>query len=108
MWAGPVPGSSHNFLSMIFGILGQFRIDIGDAKKFHRKIFHRKKMFEEKKLFSRIFKIRYLRDHLELEKNKNISPHLLVEICSFPESFEMTETIGGYQNMFSLQKESGG
>ena len=57
-----------------------------------------------KKFFSRIFKIRYLRDYLELEKNKNISPHLLVEICSFPGSFEMTETIRGYQNMFSLQK----
>ena len=54
--------------------------------------------------FSRIFKVRYLRDYLELEKNKNISPHLLVEICSFPGSFEMTETIRGYQNMFSLQK----
>ena len=53
-----------------------------------------------------IFKSWYLRDYLELEKNKNISPHLLVEICSFPGSFEMTETIRGYQNMFSLQKKS--
>ena len=54
--------------------------------------------------FSRIFKIRYLRDYLELEKNKNISSHLLVEICSFPGSFEMTETIRGIKIMFSLQK----
>ena len=55
-------------------------------------------------MFSRIFKIRYLRDYLELEKNKNISPHLLVEICSFPGTYEMSEMIRGYQNMFSLQK----
>ena len=33
-----------------------------------------------------------------------MSPHLHVEICSFPGSFEMTETSRGYQNMFSLQK----
>ena len=36
-----------------------------------------------------IFKLRYLCAYLELEKNKNIWPHLLVEICSFPGSFEM-------------------
>ena len=57
-----------------------------------------------KNIFSRIFKMRYLRDYLELEKIKIKSPHLLVEICSFPGSFEMTETIREYQNMFSLQK----
>ena len=61
-----------------------------------------------KRFFSRIFKIRYLRDYLELEKNKNISSHLLVEICSFPGSFEMTETIRGYQNRFSLPKTKSG
>ena len=57
--------------------------------------------------FSRIFEMRYLRDYLELEQNKNISSHLLVEICSIPGSFEMMETIRGYQNnIFSFQKKS--
>ena len=55
-----------------------------------------------------MFNIQYLRDYLELENNKNISPHLLVEICSFPGSFEMTETIRGYQNRFSLQQKKNG
>ena len=52
------------------------------------------------------FQNRYLRNYFELEKIKNISPHLLVEICSFLGSFEMTETIRGYQNKFSLQKQN--
>ena len=45
-----------------------------------------------------------LRDYWELGKNKNILSHLLVETCSFPGSFEMTETIREYQNMFPSQK----
>ena len=54
------------------------------------------------------FKIRYLRDYFELEKNKNISPHLLVQICSFPVSFEMTEAIRGVSKNISLTKKFGG
>ena len=38
-------------------------------------------------------KCRYLRDYLELEKLKNIYAHLLVEIRSFPGSFDPTESI---------------
>ena len=35
--------SPHGFLSMIFGILGKFWIDIGVQTIFHRKKFRRKK-----------------------------------------------------------------
>ena len=36
------------------------------------------------------------------EKNRNISPHLLVEIYSFSVSFETMETVRGYQSYFSI------
>ena len=55
---------------------------------------------KNKKVFWEDFgnlKSRYLRDYLELEKNKNISPHLLVESCSFPGSFETVGAIWGDQ-----------
>ena len=55
-----------------------------------------------------VYYIRYLRDYLEFEKNKNISSHLLVEICSFPGSFEMTETIRGVPKYVFLIKKPGG
>ena len=37
-------------------------------------------------------------------KNINISSHLIIEICSFPGSFVMTETIMGYQICFPYKK----
>ena len=40
---GRVQAPSHNFLSVIFGILGKFGIGIGDPKNFGRKNFRRKK-----------------------------------------------------------------
>ena len=42
-----------------------------------------------KVFFYRIFKIRYLRDYLELENKKNISPHLkcVYELMAHPRFF---------------------
>ena len=46
--------SSHNFLSVIFGIFGIFRIGICDRKKIRRKIFDRKHFrSKNEKYFSR-------------------------------------------------------
>ena len=39
------------------------------------------------------YQIRYLRDYLEFEKNKNMQTHQLVEIRSFPGSINPAESI---------------
>ena len=49
------------------------------------------------KKFAKNSKSRYLRDYLELDKNKNISKYLLFEISSFPGSFEQIEGLRGFK-----------
>ena len=57
--------SSHNFLSVIFGILRKFRIGICDRKNVHRKIFDRTN-FDRKIIFKNKFSKNICR-----EKNRN-------------------------------------
>ena len=71
-------------------------------------IFQDCKRLLKKYVYSRISKIQFLREYLDLGKNKNISSHLLIEICSFPRSFVMTEPIRGYQKDVFLTTKSGG
>ena len=56
---------------------------------------------------SMFLKVRYLEGYFELEKNENISSHLLVEICPFPESFGKTETIRRYQIATGITRVGG-